>query len=461
MISSYVKKQLVVFVILALSAALIIVFAFAKIPRELGYGQMTVSAYFTGGGGAYVNSNVTARGVVIGTVTAINLTPRGTVKIDMSVSEDVDISSDARAEIHSVSAVGEIYVDLISSRSEGPYLTDGSEIPIERTSVPVEITTVLDEATAFLDSIPEAGLRTFLDEGAKAFEGLGPDLRLLVDSTQALVRTADENYAQTVQLINTIGPLLDTQTVDGGSAVKAYFRDLASFTGAFRETDESFRGAIDSVADAADGVTELLERNENSTPILTEHLTTIGELFGIYRDGLEQVFVQYPIALAREQRMVRGPGRGLRVSIVNDIWPGCTEGFKGKDLRNPNDLTDKDATANTFCKIPHDAQRYVRGARNIPCQEGMVGERRATVAACLGKRPNQTPGTSGDPEFERPDYREPWQPQRTPLNPENNQRDYQHELPGGEPMAPFGATSTPAPTEEKTWQSLLTAPLES
>src|SRR5882757_863616 len=210
MISSYVKKQLIVLTALSVSAALIIVFVYAHIPTVLGFGQMKLSAYFTDGAGVYKESNVTTRGAVIGKVKSISLTPQG-VKVDMSIDNTKEIGANARAAIHSVSAVGEIYVDLVSDQTAGPYLEDGAVIPVERTEVPEQIAPVLDKVTTFLHSFPNDGIQTFLDEGSKAFQNLGPDLRTLVDAAQNLTVSADQHFQQTQALLNTVGPLLDTQ----------------------------------------------------------------------------------------------------------------------------------------------------------------------------------------------------------------------------------------------------------
>jgi phospholipid/cholesterol/gamma-HCH transport system substrate-binding protein len=427
----------------------------------LGFGQMQIAAVFQDGAGVYKNGNVTTRGVVIGKVKKVSLTPQG-VRTDLSIDDTQKINSNARAVIRSVSAVGEIYVDLVPDTAAGPYLEDGNVIPIERTEVPEQIAPVLDKVTTFIDSFPNDGLQTFLDEGSKAFQNLGPDLRTLVQAAEGLVVSADQHYAETHQLIDTVGPLLDTQVANNyGENIKQYFSDLAHITGVLRDNDDHFRGAIDSVQPAARRAREFLEDNENNTPILTKNLRTVGHLLGVYRDGLEQILVEYPILTSREQRWSRA--HGLAISVVADVWPGCTTGFKGNDLRAPNDMTDKEAPVNFFCKIPHDAQRYVRGARNVPCAEGYVGARFATVDECFGRRPDQTPGSSGDAKFVPSPYTPPnplLQPQRTPLDPPDNQRNYQHiQVKGGEPLAGFGAASTPASVKEASWQSLLSAPL--
>jgi phospholipid/cholesterol/gamma-HCH transport system substrate-binding protein len=424
---------------------------------------MKLSAYFPDGAGIYKESNVTTRGAVIGKVKAISLTPQG-VKVDMSIDNTVKIGANATAAIHSVSAVGEIYVDLVSDQPAGPYLEDGAVIPMDRTEIPEQIAPVLDKVTGFIHSFPNDGIQTFLDEGSKAFENLGPDLRTLVDAAQNLTVSADQHFQQTQALLTTVGPLLDTQVVNGyGDNIKRYFAQLAHFTGALRSVDSDFRKSIDNVAPAADSVTNFLTVNEDNTPVLTRNLRTIGHLLGVYRDTVEQVLVEYPIAAARLQRFSRQGKRGLSVSVVSDVWPGCTSGFKGNDLRPPNVLVDKDAPPNQFCKVPHDAQKFVRGARNVPCSEGYVGMRAATIDECFGRRPDQTPGSAGQGSYVPPAFSGPQMPQHGGFNPPDNQRNYQHNIamPGGEPLAPFGAKSTAAPVKEESWQSLLSAPLGS
>jgi phospholipid/cholesterol/gamma-HCH transport system substrate-binding protein len=283
----------------------------------------------------------------------------------------------------------------------------------------------------------------------------------LIDSAQNLTVSANEHFDQTEQLLNTVGPLLDTQVVNGyGDNIKKYFADLADFTGAFVDVDDHFRGAIDNVRPAADRARGFLEDNENTVPVLARNGQTLGHLLGVYRDGLEQVLVEYPIAASRLQRFSRAK-RGLSVAFGTEIWPGCGTGFKGNDLRNYDDLADKDAPPNMYCKIPHDQQAFVRGARNIPCSEGYVGMRAASVAECFGRRPDHTPGTSGQPPYTPPAFSGPLLDQKGPLTPADDQRNYQHDMAGGEPLSAFGTKSTAAPAKEESWQSILSAPLGS
>ena len=92
------------------------------------------------------------------------------------------IPADLQAQVHSLSAIGEQYVDLLPRTDSGPYLQDGSVIPVHDTTIPQAIGPVLDQVSALIDSIPKEKLGNLLDETFKGFNGAGYDLGSLLDS---------------------------------------------------------------------------------------------------------------------------------------------------------------------------------------------------------------------------------------------------------------------------------------
>lgn len=446
MITSRIRRQLIVFGILTLTATLMIVFMYANLPTVFGVGQMRISAMVPDGAGIYKNGNVTLRGVQIGKVTGISLTPTG-VRVDMSVKRDAHIGVDATAAIHSVSAVGEQYVDFVSRQKGGPYLTDGAVLPVSRTSVPTPVSDVLDQTDNMLASIPSEGLQTFLNEGSKAFANLGPSLGSLADSSQKLVDEANRNYAQTAQLINTVGPLLDTQTQTSDS-VRAYFRNLANFTGVLSDGDQHLRLALPKVASAADKASNFLQDNQYKAPILASNMRTVGQVFGVYRPALEDLFVKLPVLEGWLEIWDRSPD-GVRAVFQTEVDEGCSAGYHSTHTRSPEALTDVPPDKNTYCNVPHNDPRVVRGARNIPCLEGDTSIRAALLDQCFHRKPNPAVVNNGGtgPVIA------PTQPLRTPL-PETGPFSGTPSNPNGaDPLAPLGGTSTAS--QDPSWQSLL------
>lgn len=145
--------QMAIFAIVATTALLIMVFGYMRVPAMVGIGQYRVTVELPEAGGLYPRSNVTYRGVEVGTVKSVHLTNTGVAAV-LSLNSDVKIPADVEAEVHSVSSVGEQYVQLLPRSGQGPSLKDGDVIPSSRTRVPTDINTILDETSRGLQAIP-------------------------------------------------------------------------------------------------------------------------------------------------------------------------------------------------------------------------------------------------------------------------------------------------------------------
>src|ERR1700761_4170039 len=143
MLTRLIKTQLVLLVVMAVAAVVVLVWYFLRIPSLVGIGRYTLYAELPQSGGLYRTANVTYRGITIGTVTAVEPTERG-ARATMSIDDGYQIPADASANVHSVSAVGEEYLDLVSNHTCGPYLTN--QQTITKTTVPSQIGPALDAA---------------------------------------------------------------------------------------------------------------------------------------------------------------------------------------------------------------------------------------------------------------------------------------------------------------------------
>src|SRR6202000_1184440 len=92
----------------------------------------------------------------------------------LQLNSDVHIPADLNAQVHSVSAVGEPYVELLP-RGGGPSLKNGDVIPIDRSYVPPDINSLLAATNRGLSVIPRDNLKTAVDETSPAVGGLGPE----------------------------------------------------------------------------------------------------------------------------------------------------------------------------------------------------------------------------------------------------------------------------------------------
>ena len=90
------------------------------------------------------------------------------------------IPADLVAEVRSVSAVGEQYVELMPRTDLPPYLEDGSVIAMADTKIPQAVGPMLDQVSTLINSVPKEKLSGLIDESFDAFNGAGYRSRLIV-----------------------------------------------------------------------------------------------------------------------------------------------------------------------------------------------------------------------------------------------------------------------------------------
>ena len=240
MITRLIRIQLIVFVVLTVIALVVLGWYYLRVPRLMGVGQYTLYAELPRSGGLYPTANVTYRGITIGRVTDVEPTERG-VRATMSIDSRYKIPENASANVHSVSAVGEQYVDLVSTGNVNQYLRDGQTIATG--TVPSEIGPALDAANRGLAALPADKIDGLLTEASQAVGGLGPALQRLVDSTTAIASDFRDNLAPVNDIIAHSAPILDSQ-VNSGDAIGAWSANL-NVIGAGRRAG---RGAAQRVA---------------------------------------------------------------------------------------------------------------------------------------------------------------------------------------------------------------------
>jgi virulence factor Mce-like protein len=149
MLSRFVRIQLVIFTIASIIGVLVMVFAYMQVPTLLGIGKITVKLELPASGGLYRFSNVTYRGVQVGTVTAMDVS-RNKATATLTMNTSPKIPADLQAEVRSVSAVGEQHVELLPRTDSPPYLQDGSVIPMQDTKIPQQVGPMLDQVSTLI-----------------------------------------------------------------------------------------------------------------------------------------------------------------------------------------------------------------------------------------------------------------------------------------------------------------------
>jgi phospholipid/cholesterol/gamma-HCH transport system substrate-binding protein len=402
--------QLAVFIVIALTAFVVMAIGYLRLPNLLfGIGHYTVTVQLPQAGGLYERANVTYYGTEVGQVKEVHLTDSGAVDAVLSLRSDIKIPSDLKAEVHSQTAVGEQYVALLPRDGTSAPLKDGSVIPLADTSVPPDINSLLDATNRGLQAIPGDNLKTAIDESYIAVGGLGPDIARLVKGSTTLATDARQHLADLTNVVDNVGPVLDTQT-DTSDSVQAWAAHLANVTSQLRASDTAVQGILQKGGGAANEVRALFDRIQPTVPIILANLVSVGDVAVTYRDNLEQILVLLPqgtaiisgsgVANAHTKQPYNGAFLSFNLNI--NVPPTCSTGFLPPQQQRSMSMQDYPdrPPGLLYCRVPQDSALNVRGARNYPC-ETRPGKRAASVELCESDEPyvplNDGYNWKGDP----------------------------------------------------------------
>jgi phospholipid/cholesterol/gamma-HCH transport system substrate-binding protein len=401
MLTKFIRRQLVIFGILTAVALLVLGWYYLRIPSLVGVGQYQLKAELPASGGLYPTSNVTYRGITIGKVTDVEPTEKG-AEATMSIDSQYKIPLDASANVHSVSAVGEQYLDLVSEGKAHGFFSPGQTMT--KGTVPSEIGPALDTANRGLTVLPKDKIGKLLDETAESVGGLGPALQRLVDSTQAIVGDFKGNINQIDDIVQNSAPILDSQAVSS-NAIERWAHNLNILGGQAAAQDSHIKSVLTQAAPTADQLNSVFSGVREALPQTLANLEIVIDMLKRYNPGFEQTLVMLPqlgsIVQAISAPYEKDRMAALDLTFAINYPAPCLTGFRpAPEWRSPADTSIAPLRDDNYCRIPQDFQaNAVRGVRNIPCMD-VPGKRAPTPEDCRSNKPYVPLGTNpwyGDP----------------------------------------------------------------
>ncbi|QHD84879.1 MCE family protein [Gordonia sp. JH63] len=329
MIGKLVKIQLIVFVVVGLVALVYVGAKYARLDKLAGVGMYTVTAKLPDSGGIFTNAEVTYQGVPVGRVGKLTLTPDGVdVALDID-SGGPEIPASATAVVANRSAIGEQFVDLQPTSSEGPYLKGGDTIT--KYVLPEPLEDVVASAIDFTDSIPVDDLNTVITELGNAFNGQGENLTRLVDSLGKLSRAGVDNLSETVALIQNSNVVLDTQA-DQSDAILTWSRNLNLVTATLASADPDLRRLLTTGTLSATQISELIQKNGNDLSKVVKDLAEVARTIEPATYTTSTTFAMLSALSAGSHAPAPGDGQiHFGVVLETNNPAACTRGYEGTD----------------------------------------------------------------------------------------------------------------------------------
>jgi phospholipid/cholesterol/gamma-HCH transport system substrate-binding protein len=378
MLTRSTKVQVIIFAVLTLLGVSYVSAKYVGLTEGLfGPKGCTISADFPDSGGIFTNAEVTYRGVTVGKVGQLKLLDNG-VRVDLKLKNCTGpkIPASSVAQVSNRSVIGEQYVNLIPPNGQGPYLSAGQVIPMKRNKLPVATQVLLTNLDNLVRSVDSAKLQITVAELGKAFNGQGPALGSLLDSTDNLLAAAQEALPQTLALIKLSDGVLQTQ-LDEAPAMSSWAHSLNLLSQQLKASDPDIRSLLNNGPSDFGVLSKFINDNRTDLGVTFANLATTGQLLVRHLDGIEELFELYP-SLAAGSFTVLGPNSkhqtnagalGFEVNF-NDP-PDCgspasgRDGYGGTVRRVPSDTSPAAPNAAAHC-VPPDPSVNVRGAQNAP-----------------------------------------------------------------------------------------------
>jgi phospholipid/cholesterol/gamma-HCH transport system substrate-binding protein len=323
-----------------------------------------VTVLMPSAGGLYTGADVTYRGVMVGTVTALDLSAKQ-VKVVIGVDPGNHIPDNGPVYVKQLSALGEQYLDLQPSNPSGPDLQSGSVIAPNRVVLPTQIGTALIDLGALLRSLNPQAVETVESFLTSAFVGTGPDLRTIIVTGQRLFNSLVAAQPETVNLIvDGKSDLKTLQATDGDLAT--FSQGLASLTGQLKDSNSDIQALIKNSQAAEQQLNPFLVANTASIAATVAALATDASVSDQYNTQVRAIFSLLP-EVSDDLASVANGGYIHGVLTFNTADPVCSY-IPGAQMAIPTQSV-ANSPLNNSC--PYSTPGLLpRGANSSPSYSG-------------------------------------------------------------------------------------------
>ncbi|WNG88420.1 MlaD family protein [Mycobacterium sp. ITM-2016-00317] len=332
--------------------------------------------------GLLPNQNVTMRGVPIGKVERLDITPAG-VNAVVTVDSTVAVPAASEVRVSGLSPAGEQYIDFVADSDAGPYLGDGSVVSQENSTIPVSLADLLANADGALRQVDPAKLELIKKE--LSMSEAGPEkLADIIDGGTFLLSTLDSVLPETSTMLRTSRVVL-TLAADKNAGIEVASANLDGTFQGVNRMREGFRRLTERTPGTLTSVDNLFADNSETMVQLLGSLTTTSQLLYLRVPALHALFPDYRTSVLDAIGSVMHDN-GLWAT--GDIYPRYTCEY-GTPRRAPSSADYPEPYMYTYCRDDHPGV-LVRGAKNAPRPAGDDGAG-PPAGADLGRQTDPTP----------------------------------------------------------------------
>ncbi|TDZ44182.1 MlaD family protein [Mycobacteroides franklinii] len=323
-------------------------------------------------GGLLPRQDVALRGVKIGTVRSLQITPRG-VEATAEILSKYKIPAAAKVRVTGLSAAGEQYLNFEGKPGQqGPYLQDGSVIA-EGVQVPVTLAKLLADADGLLAQVDP-----------KKLELIKNKLTEIIDGGTFLLSTLDSVLPETTSLLKTSRVVL-TLAADKSAGIKATADSLGRTLRGVEKMQNGYRTLIDQTPKTLSAVDNLFNDNSDTIVQLLASLASTSQMLYVRTPAINAFFPNYR---GSTFGAIADTMRDNGIWVTADLYPRYACDY-GTPRVPPSSADFPEPPVHTYC-ADDDPAVLIRGAKNAPRPAGddTAGP---PAGADLGKTTDPTP----------------------------------------------------------------------
>lgn len=291
---SGVAKVITALVVIALAAALVVVFRADSTERH-------ITVDFSRANSLYKGSDVRILGVPVGRVE--ELEARGNVvRATLSYEGDVRLPADVKAVIISPAIVGDRFVQLAPAYSGGAVLPNDAKLSVDRTEVPVE----LDEIFQSLDDLSvalgpdgankEGSLSSLIEDSARQLDGQGRQLNETLTNFAKLSTTLSNNQDELFGSVREIEEFIGLLQRND-SSVRSFFDSTARVSRVLEAERDDLATTLEYLSKALIDVRTLVKDNRSTLRNNVDNLERLVGLLARHDEDIAETLHDAPVAL--------------------------------------------------------------------------------------------------------------------------------------------------------------------
>lgn len=208
--------------------------------------------------GVVKGDDIRIAGVKVGTVKDVEITDRTRATVTFSVSEDATVTSNTHASIRYRNLVGQRYVNLSRKGDGGTPLTEGTTIPVSRTSPALDLTVLFNGFKPLFQALSPQDVNQLSQQIIDVFQGEGGTLEGLLGHTASVTTTLANRDQVIGELIENLNQVLVT-VGDRDKQLSSLILNLKSLVSGLAKDKDAILGSLDNISSLAVETADLVD----------------------------------------------------------------------------------------------------------------------------------------------------------------------------------------------------------